>query len=301
MARMGEVVTHLIYLAEPVDLALGNTHAANHVSANLRHAGRYAIYRPSNAWKADGATPDGRLDQVNRAALDRCDAMVAVILKDVQSVGVPMEIEYALARGIPVICLTDHNRSWSLADRPGLTRTEDPEKVVDLVAAALSSPGPTPAQQYRPHGYMLPTVKLPNRIDPDMFADILPLRGYPDDAGLDLFITMDATVPSGAFSLLECGIAVELPPWSWGLIIGRSSAMRDRMLLVTPAVIDAGWRGPLNVGVLNVGPTAHRVRAGDRIGQLIIMYNYTQQVVPIEVDALSEHDRGQNGFGSTGR
>lgn len=290
-----------VYLAEPIDLALGKTTVANHIEANLRHAGRFVVYRPAEAWRVGGAVSvDPRLDRANRHILGICDAVVAVVLKGVQSVGVPMEIEYALNRGIPVVIVTDHHRSWALGGCPEIAiTTDDPEKVVELVTKLVAAREAEASAVPLPVKHLLDHWSVPDPERPP--GEYMPARTFPDDAGLDLYVSSQRIVPSGEFALLECGIAVELPPWSWGLILGRSSAMAKRRLQVLPAVIDAGWRGPLNVGVLNHGPRAQEINRGERIGQLIIMHNFTRQVTPVAARTLSDHPRGHNGFGSSGR
>lgn len=131
---------------------------------------------------------------------------------------------------------------------------------------------------------------------------ILPSRGYPDDAGLDLFACEDITIRSGEHADIPTGVAVELPPETWGMIIGRSSTLRKRNLLVNISVIDRGWRGDLFVNALNVSMDGAPVRIskGERVGQLIILPNISEGWTPTFVENLSDHARGTKGFGSTG-
>lgn len=126
----------------------------------------------------------------------------------------------------------------------------------------------------------------------------LPGRAYPDDAGLDLYTSADTVIPAGSFADVPCGIRIQLPDWAWGQVHGRSSTLRRRGLLVPSAVIDTGWRGEIFVGVFNLGDTAV-VKAGERLGQLIVHENATRRVLVVagEVD---DHPRGLNGFGSSG-
>lgn len=129
---------------------------------------------------------------------------------------------------------------------------------------------------------------------------MLPSRGYPDDAGLDLFACEDVEV--GPFDVVDIptGVAMELPPGTWGMIVGRSSTLRKRKMLVNMSVIDRGWRGDLFVNVVNLEATEKLVTKGERIGQLIILPNISEGWVPTFVEELSGHARGTKGFGSTG-
>jgi len=129
----------------------------------------------------------------------------------------------------------------------------------------------------------------------------LPSRTYPDDAGLDLFVTQDAVVRPGEFVDIHCHLAVELPPGVWALVIGRSSTLRKRGLMVNPGIIDTGYRGELFTGVWNMGPAMARVEFGERLAQLILFDNVTARYFPHPVDQLSPSLRGSQGFGSSGR
>lgn len=128
-----------------------------------------------------------------------------------------------------------------------------------------------------------------------------PDRAYPDDAGLDLFVSKRTVIPCGQFVDVSSGIAVELPPGTWGLIQGRSSTLRKRQLLVNPGVIDVGYRGELFAGCWNLGRVTQILEPGERVAQLIIIANVTEMVGVRVVDELGEHARGGNGFGSSGR
>jgi dUTP pyrophosphatase len=132
---------------------------------------------------------------------------------------------------------------------------------------------------------------------------VLPSRAYPDDAGLDLYVSEDVIVPVDGYADVPTDVAVQLPPHTWGLIVGRSSTIRDRRLLVTHAVIDTGWRGELFSAVQNVGRTSCRLVKGERIAQLVLCGNMTEQYEPVVVDQLAPHQHGRNvnGFGSSGR
>jgi dUTP pyrophosphatase len=128
-----------------------------------------------------------------------------------------------------------------------------------------------------------------------------PTRAHDDDAGLDLYVKGDYTVEPGCMVDLDLGVAVKSPPGTWTLLTGRSSTMRNRGLLVAQGIIDPGYTGPLYATVYNLRSETVHVNDGDRIAQLIIMPNLTQQVEPIEVTDLPDTARGGKGFGSSGR
>ena len=133
-------------------------------------------------------------------------------------------------------------------------------------------------------------------------AAVLPTRGHPGDAGLDLYAAEDAHLGPGERCGVGTGLAVEIPEGHAGLILPRSGLAREHgiTLVNSPGLIDAGYRGEIRVLLLNTDPAeVVRIEAGARIAQLVV----TPIVVaePVEATALSESARGDGGFGSTGR
>jgi dUTP pyrophosphatase len=136
------------------------------------------------------------------------------------------------------------------------------------------------------------------RLDP---AAKLPVRAHDDDAGYDLHALEAARLEPGARAMLRTGIAIELPAGHAGLVLPRSGlAARHGIAIVNaPGLIDAGYRGELQVLLLNTDrDSAFDVAAGDRIAQLVIVAVAAPQVV--EADALAATVRGEGGFGSSG-
>ena len=133
-------------------------------------------------------------------------------------------------------------------------------------------------------------------------------RLYPDakapeyihkgDAGLNLFSREKKNLASGERVLLSTGIAFEIPEGYVGLVWDRSGLSNKQGLKLLGGVIDAGYRGEIFVGLVNLGREAYTVNVGDKIAQILI-----QPVVSVvleEVEELSETGRGAGGFGSTG-
>jgi dUTP pyrophosphatase len=136
------------------------------------------------------------------------------------------------------------------------------------------------------------------RLDPHA---VLPTRAYAHDAGLDLYALEPVTLDPGARASVRTGIAIEIPPGHGGLVLPRSGlAARHGVALVNaPGLIDAGYRGELQVLLLNTDRhEACALAAGDRIAQLILVAVATPGV--IEVEELSASERGEGGFGSSG-
>lgn len=129
----------------------------------------------------------------------------------------------------------------------------------------------------------------------------LPTKGHPDDAGFDLYVHGDVQLRPQTFTDVDCGVNMELPVGLWALITGRSSAIRQRGLLVVNGVIDCGYRGRLFGAVWNMNDKPVVLQDGDRITQLLIFPNVAEYLVPVRVNELSQSERGEQGFGSTGR
>jgi dUTP pyrophosphatase len=136
------------------------------------------------------------------------------------------------------------------------------------------------------------------RLDP---RALLPTRAYPGDAGLDLYALDDGRLEPGERASVRTGIAVEIPEGQSGLVLPRSGLARRHGISVVnaPGLIDAGYRGELEVLLLNTDRSQpFSISAGDRIAQLVIVDVQTPEVV--EVDELALSQRGAGGFGSSG-
>lgn len=130
---------------------------------------------------------------------------------------------------------------------------------------------------------------------------VLPSRAYPGDAGLDLYALERCELAPGARARVATGVAIEIPPGHAGLVLPRSGlAARHGIALVNaPGLIDAGYRGELQVLLLNTDRGAtFTVAAGDRIAQLVLITVAAPDVV--EVAELADSERGAGGFGSSG-
>ncbi|MEM9204057.1 MAG: dUTP diphosphatase [Actinomycetota bacterium] len=138
------------------------------------------------------------------------------------------------------------------------------------------------------------------RLDPD-----LPLPAYAraGDAGVDLVAREDVTLaPAGGRALIPTGIAIALPEGYAGFVQPRSGlAFKHGVTcLNTPGLIDSGYRGELKVCLINHDPTEpFLVTRGERIAQLVVQA--VEHVNFVEVEDLGDSERGDKGFGSSGR
>ena len=130
----------------------------------------------------------------------------------------------------------------------------------------------------------------------------LPSRAHPGDAGLDLHALEPAQLGAGERARVRTGLAVEIPHGHAGLVLPRSGlAARHGIALVNaPGLIDAGYRGEIQVLLLNTDRArGFSLDAGERIAQLVVIAVELPEVV--EVEALEDTARGGGGFGSSGR
>ena len=127
----------------------------------------------------------------------------------------------------------------------------------------------------------------------------IPKGAYEFSAGWDLTVTEDTELYTGRCTKVPIGIAWEPPENARALIFPRSSTGPTRNILVHPAVIDSDYRGEWFVQATYLGPERTVVLAGERIAQAVIGYN--SEVRWSHVPELQPSERGERGWGSTGR
>ena len=126
---------------------------------------------------------------------------------------------------------------------------------------------------------------------------VIPEYARQGDAGMDL--TAIDVVADGSTLTYKTGLAIEIPFWHGGLLFPRSSVYKTGQTLTNcVGVIDSGYRGEIMLKY-TLSPYAKEYEIGDRVGQLVIMPY--PKIDFIEVDELIPSDRGQGGYGSTGR
>jgi dUTP pyrophosphatase len=139
---------------------------------------------------------------------------------------------------------------------------------------------------------------LIRRLDADL---PLPSYAHPGDAGADLHSTVDVTLEPGERRLVPTGIAIAIPEGYVGLVHPRSGlAHRHGLSIVNaPGTVDAGYRGEVQVCLVNLDPTTPIVLGrGDRIAQLVVQR--VEQAEFVEAAELESSVRGSGGYGSTG-
>lgn len=125
-----------------------------------------------------------------------------------------------------------------------------------------------------------------------------PTRAHTYDAGLDLYAIEDGYIRCNQSRTFDTGVHVEIPEGYVGFIKSKSGLMCNHGI-VTDGTIDAHYTGSIRVCLFNHGSSKYEVKKGDKIAQLVIVPCLLPELEL--VDSLEETDRGDNGFGSTGR
>lgn len=144
---------------------------------------------------------------------------------------------------------------------------------------------------------------------PDLAVQVLdsratvPQRAHSGDAGLDLSILDDVRIEPGARARVGTGLAIAVPEGYAGFVVPRSglAARLGLSIVNTPGIIDAGYRGELQLLLLNTDRTdAIELDAGERVAQLLIVPVALSPVVVVDALPEASDARGTGGYGSTG-
>ena len=129
---------------------------------------------------------------------------------------------------------------------------------------------------------------------------IIPKFAHIGDAGMDLYSVSEVEIPAGETRLIKTGIAIQLPHMTEAQVRPRSGlALKNSItVLNTPGTIDEGYRGEIGVILINHGKETFNVEKHMKIAQMVVKPIY--EVTTVEVEELTDSERGEGGFGSTG-
>jgi dUTP pyrophosphatase len=130
-----------------------------------------------------------------------------------------------------------------------------------------------------------------------------PTRTRPHDAGYDLSAVESCVLEPGERRLVGTGVAVAIPPGVAGLVTPRSGLASNHGIhpLNSPGLVDPNYRGELRVALHNAGHEPFDVAVGDRIAQLLLVAFWAPAMAVVDALPPSPDDRGEAGFGSSGR
>lgn len=126
----------------------------------------------------------------------------------------------------------------------------------------------------------------------------LPKKDNAEDAGIDIFTNETYTLQPGERHMFTTGIACAIPQGHVALLWDRSG-MGSKGIHRFAGVIDAGYRGEWKVILWNSTSEPFEIKTGDKIVQCIVQKFEPAEIT--EVESLEESERGEKGFGSSGR
>ena len=143
-------------------------------------------------------------------------------------------------------------------------------------------------------------MKMKVVVDPDAY---MPTRAHETDAGLDLYSPIETMIgwpgsKTGNSVSIDTGVHIQIPAGYVGFIKSKSGLM-VKYGITTDGTIDSGYTGSIVVKLFNHGDKALVIEKGDKIAQLVLLPIITPELERVGI--LEETERGDNGFGSTGR
>jgi len=127
----------------------------------------------------------------------------------------------------------------------------------------------------------------------------LPTKNHESDTGYDVYSVEDKIIPAKSSSVVGVGLKfASIPSGYWIKVESRSGLGFKYGIFAHPGIIDCGYRGDAGVKLYNFTDTDYTVKAGDRIAQFVLYINIS---MPVEWGKASESDRGEKGFGSSGK
>ena len=128
----------------------------------------------------------------------------------------------------------------------------------------------------------------------------VPSRAYPTDTGYDLFVSRDITITATP-QAFPTGVKVIIPP-GYGLRFREKSGKALLGIEIKAGTIDETYRGELKVVASTHAYGGIKLRAGEAICQMVLEKRHDAEIEVLTYDQFeSETDRGEGGFGSTGR
>ena len=133
------------------------------------------------------------------------------------------------------------------------------------------------------------------KLDADAF---IPVRAHDTDAGADLRSPVDTFIPARGSCVIDTGVHIQLPHGYVGMLKSKSG-LNVMHGITSEGVIDEGYTGPVKAKLYNHSNHPYGVMRGDKITQLVIVPCEYVSFEPVE--GLDDSERGDDGFGSTGK
>lgn len=128
---------------------------------------------------------------------------------------------------------------------------------------------------------------------------VLPQKNHAEDTGLDVTSVQDVTIPARGSAVVDVGLKFAyIEPGYWVKVEGRSGLGFKHGIMPHPGIIDEGYRSDAGVKLYNLTDNDYHIKAGDRVAQFVIYRNYS---VEVEEGEIVDSERGEKGFGSSGK
>ena len=127
----------------------------------------------------------------------------------------------------------------------------------------------------------------------------IPIRAYEHDAGLDLCSIEDIELSPGEHAAVGTGIKMAIPAGHVGLVWDKSGVAIKHGIKTKAGVIDSGYRGEIKIGLINLSNNSFKIEKGMKVAQILIQKVESPDIE--EVEELSNSERGDKGFGSSGK
>lgn len=128
----------------------------------------------------------------------------------------------------------------------------------------------------------------------------LPQKNHASDTGYDVFCVEDKVIPARGSAVVDVGLKfAHIPFGTWIKVEGRSGLGFKHGIMPHPGIIDNGYRGDAGIKLYNMTDVDYHVKAGDRIAQFV-MYPM-MAASSVEFGEAQESDRGEKGFGASGK
>jgi len=127
----------------------------------------------------------------------------------------------------------------------------------------------------------------------------LPTKNHESDTGYDVYSIEDKVIPAKSSAVVGVGLKFAyIPEGYWIKVESRSGLGFKYGIMAHPGIIDCGYRGDAGVKLYNLTEVDYSVKIGDRIAQFVVYMNFS---MPVEWGKAEQSERGEKGFGSSGK
>lgn len=127
----------------------------------------------------------------------------------------------------------------------------------------------------------------------------LPTKNHESDTGYDVYSIEDKIIPAKGSNIVGVGLKFAfIPDGYWVKVESRSGLGFKHGILAHPGIIDCGYRGDAGIKLYNLTDIDYEIKQGDRIAQFVVYLNFS---MPVEWGKVENSERGEKGFGSSGK